>query len=288
MPTLLEAIQLQNEIERKNPSPKSWTYKPEQDKNFIDKAIDNVDKDSFVDNFIGNFLASGADVYGGLTGFAGADETSDAILNRTNKLRGNLAEYVEPGFNWKYLTSKGGLQRSVAEGFGSTLALAPAMALLPESATVAGLGLLGRLGLNKVLSTLATGGAVSRGIAKTIASGAPNAVRYGVTSAPMEAATEGGFVRRENLQNGMSEEDARINSLKTFAANIPLLLATNTAEGLFLGSPIFRGAKKGSRARTAGQIAGRTALESGQNSFEEAAQQIISNINTGKKWNEDQ
>ena len=31
MATLLEAIQLQNEIERKNPSPKSWIYNPKTD-----------------------------------------------------------------------------------------------------------------------------------------------------------------------------------------------------------------------------------------------------------------
>lgn len=179
------------------------------------------------------------------------NDASNAIFNQSEKLRKNLAPTVDADFSWDYITSPGGLTRTLGEAFGSTLALAPAMALTPESLVAGGVGLLGRAGLNKMLTTL---------VAK------------------------GGSVRRENLANGMSEEEARANSIKTALLNVPLLMATNTAEGLLLGAPIFRAAK--SPIRTAGQIAGRTALESGQNSLEETAQEIISNVNTGKKWNE--
>lgn len=90
-------------------------------------------------------------------------------------------------------------------------------------------------------------------------------------STALEAATEAGLVYRENRERGMSERGAQWEATKTFGANALLIYFTQKYG-------IFSEGSKTALKRTIG-----SALQEGT---QESVQQIISNLATGKKWDE--
>jgi hypothetical protein len=246
--------------------------------------LDKADSNTYLGSFANATRKGGAGTYGGIADFAHADDTAKGLNDYAASM--DDPDAVEPGLNWNYITSPHGLTRSVGEAVGSTLALAPAMAVVPESAVGAGVGLLARLGGDAVVKGLVRHGMYTA--AKQAASKAPFAVRYAMTS-PFEAASEGGNTRREILDSGGSERDATLASAGTFAANIPLLTLSNLGEGALLGGAAKIPAKAGAgffrRAVTAPFRAAPTAaLEGLQNGIEEVNQEAISSAMTGKDY----
>ena len=246
--------------------------------------LDKADSNTYLGSFANATRKGGVGTYGGIADFAHADDTAKGLNDYAASM--DDPDAVEPGLNWNYITSPHGLTRSVGEAVGSTLALAPAMAVAPESAVGAGVGLLARLGGDAVVKGLVRHGMYTA--AKQAASKAPFAVRYAMTS-PFEAASEGGNTRREILDSGGSERDATLASAGTFAANIPLLTLSNLGEGALLGGAAKIPAKAGAgffrRAVTAPFRAAPTAaLEGLQNGIEEVYQDAISSAMTGKDY----
>ena len=88
---------------------------------------------------------------------------------------------------------------------------------------------------------------------------------------------EGGETHRELLNRGANEEEATKESLITMGKNIPLLLATNTLEGL----AFFSSLKVSNKAL---KIAGCGAANSSQEQYEEFAQEGIQNAARGEPY----
>ena len=205
---------------------------------------------------------------GNVARFFHADKVADAYGNKANELRVKDEERPAPDFTLDYLLS--GLPVDLGERAGSMAAIAPAMYALPESA-VAGM-------LNPITREMITRGMY--GAAKVFSQLAPNAVRYGLTSAPLEGIMEGGQTRENLLAQGYSDEEATKQSAITAVKNMALLLPTNTLEGLAMFSPLAGAGK----LATAGQIGGRGLLNTAQESYEEFAQEGIQNAAEGKPY----
>ena len=228
-----------------------------------------VGDDNTFTGAIGNrYVSSGSGLIGNAASMLHADTTADAAAKASeataNKNRVSTDDLGE------YFTDPRGFASDATEQLVSTAMIAPFMGLLPEAVAARGVAALGGDALVQALTNRGM-----YGLAKFIAGGAPQAIRYGFTSAPAEEAMEGGETRRELLNRGASEEEATRESLITMGKNIPLLMVTNTLEGLTFFSPL-RGANK------ALQIAGRGAVNSAQEQYEEFAQQGIQNEALGE------
>ncbi|MBQ6298641.1 MAG: glucosaminidase domain-containing protein [Selenomonadaceae bacterium] len=245
--------------------------------NITDAALKNAqnkvdvgDDDTFTGAIGNRFVSSASGLLGNAASMIHADKTADAAIETSestaNKNRVSTDDLGE------YFTNPRGFASDATEQLTSTAMIAPFMALLPEAVAARGLAAFG--------GDAITQGLINRGLygaAKWFAGGAPRAVQYGLTSAPVEGAMEGGETRRELLNQGASEEEATKESLITMGKNVPLLLATNTLEGLAFFSPL-KGANK------ALQIAGRAAVNSAQEQYEEFAQQGIQNAALGEPY----
>ena len=210
-------------------------------------------------------------VHGGIGRMASMlhlDQTADAGYNAAQKTA-NTAP-VSTDDLVEYFTNPRGFISDTGQLVGSMATIVPFMGLLPEATAARGLAALGG-------DTLVQG-LVNRGmygLAKFFASSMPRAVQYGLTSAPIEGAMEGGETRRELLNRGASEEEATRESLIAMGKNVPLLVASNTLEGLSFFSPLRAGNK-------AVQIGGRGLLNSLQQQYEEFVQQGIQNEALGE------
>ena len=246
-------------------------------KNAADKMLDfatnNVDVangDNFSGAFANQLMSGLTGSYGGLASMIHSDKTADALINASESTANKTP--VSTDNLTEYFTNPHGFVSDFGQQAGSMAAIVPFMGLLPEAAVARGIGALGGDAITQAL--------VNRGLynaAKVFAGGAPRAVQYGLTSAPVEGAREGGETRRNLLNQGASEEEATKESLSTMGKNIPLLLATNTLEGLAFFSPL-KGANK------ALQIAGRAAANSAQEQYEEFAQEGIQNAALGEPY----
>lgn len=212
-------------------------------------------------------------VHGGIGRMASMlhlDQTADAGYNAAQKTA-NTAP-VSTDDLVEYFTNPRGFISDTGQLVGSMATIVPFMGLLPEAIAARGLAALGGDALVQ--------GLVNRGmygLAKFFASSMPRAVQYGLTSAPIEGAMEGGETRRELLNRGASEKEATRESLIAMGKNVPLLVASNTLEGLSFFSPLRAGNK-------ALQIGGRGLLNSLQQQYEEFAQQGIQNEALGEPY----
>ncbi len=246
--------------------------------NITDAALQNaqnqleVGNDNTFSGAIGNrFVSSSSGLLGNAASFLHADKTADAAIEASeataNKNRVSTDDLGE------YFTNPRGFASDATEQLTSTAMIAPFMALFPEAAAARAVATFGGDAITQAL--------INRGLygaAKIFAGGAPRAVQYGFTSAPIEGfGFEGGETRRELLNQGASEEEATKESFITGLKNVPLLLATNTLEGLAFFSPL----KVSNKAL---QIAGRSAVNSAQEQYEEFAQEGIQNAARGEPY----
>ena len=254
-----------------------------------------LDSESHLGSFINEGLAGLTGTYGGASRLIHADSLADWLQGHAQEFSDKnaidapgISEIVNnPSSLYEYVTNPHGLTRTAGQFAGSMAAIAPAMALLPESIATGALGIAARFGGNRAMQWLIDKGYTEA--AKTIARNAPWMARYGTSSAAVESAAEGGGVRDESLAQGDSELEATARSLAATGLNLPLLMATNTLEAAALGSRFFKpntGGSGFSRMLTSrpSQFAGRTALESGQNAVEEGAQYGISATTAGKDF----
>ncbi|MBQ7493634.1 MAG: glucosaminidase domain-containing protein, partial [Selenomonadaceae bacterium] len=234
------------------------------------KKVYTANGDNFGGAFANQLMSGLTGSYSGLASMIHADKSADALMkarqateNKTPVSTDDLGEYF---------TNPHGFASDVGQLGGSMAAIAPFMGLAPIGAVTRGVATFGGDAITQAL--------INRGLynaAKIFAGGAPRAVQYGVTSAPIEGAMEGGETRRELLNRGASEEEATRESLITMGKNVPLLLATNTLEGLAFFSPL----KVSNKAL---QIAGRGAVNSAQEQYEEFAQEGIQNAARGEPY----
>lgn len=210
-------------------------------------------------------------VHGGIGRMASMlhlDQTADAGYNAAQRTANTTP--VSTDDLVEYFTNPRGFISDTGQLVGSMATIVPFMELLPGATAARGLAALGG-------DTLVQG-LVNRGmygLAKFFASSMPRAVQYGLTSAPIEGAMEGGETRRELLNRGASEEEATRESLIAMGKNVPLLVASNTLEGLSFFSPLRAGNK-------ALQIGGRGLVNSLQQQYEEFVQQGIQNEALGE------
>ncbi|MGN8831191.1 MuF-C-terminal domain-containing protein [Selenomonas montiformis] len=222
----------------------------------------------------------------------------DPLGDRLNQIAKQTddPDKVDAGFSLDYITNPHGLARSFGNMLGSMAVLAPAAAVVPESAVGVGANAIRKLGGDALASKLA-----QYGLERTAAGVAPaiqNGVRWAATSVP-EALAEGGGVRRQAMELGLDDADAL--AWKTAALNLPLLVGSNFLEGALLGNGILN-VKAPAKWGMAGRMATApvralptAAAESLQNGTEEAYQQAIQNGNTNQeygilpwKWTDDQ
>ncbi len=222
----------------------------------------------------------------------------DPLGDRLNQIAKQTddPDKVDAGFSWDYITNPHGLARSFGNMLGSMAVLAPAAAVVPESAVGFGANAIRKLGGDALASKLSQYG-LERAAAE-VAPAIQNGVRWAATSVP-EALAEGGGVRRQAMELGLDDADAR--AWKTAALNLPLLVGSNFLEGALLGNGILN-AKAPAKWGMAGRMATApvralptAAAESLQNGTEEAYQQAIQNANTNQdygilpwNWTDDQ
>ena len=84
----------------------------------------------------------------------------------------------------------------------------------------------------------------------------------------------------------MTDTDATTAGIEAMLTNLPYLVGSNFVESMALGAPLGKfGESRVTRGlATGGQIAGRSALQGVNQSFEEAIQKAISNAYTGKEY----
>lgn len=237
--------------------------------------IEVGENDTYSGSF-GNAFGSGAyGVFGGLAIILHSDKAASAFNQAVQELAEQNA--IDPEFSWEYLSDPRGLTRSFGQMLSSMAAIAPTMLAMPETTAARGIAALAGDAITQAL--------VNRGLynaAKVFAEGAQNAFRYAATSAPVEGLAEGGHVRTDLLNEGYSDEEATKRSINTALANIPVLAASNFAEGLLLGAPLFK--TSGSVAKNVGQGVARWQLNSLQQALEESTQKGISNWQTDKTY----
>ena len=232
-----------------------------------------ADEDSTVGAFSNALTGAYTGGMGNLAGMLGLNKAANTGYTVAKKTANDAP--VSTDNLWGYFTNPRGFASDFGQQLGSMASIAQFMPLAPEAAIGRGVAALGGDAITQAL--------VNRGLynaAKVFATSAPGAVRYGLTSAPIEGLMEGYPVYRESLEQGDSDEEAYRKALVTAGKNIPLLFATNTLEGLTLTSPLI----KGSRFFKAKQIGGRGALNSLQEQFEEGTQQAIQNEQLGKTF----
>ena len=185
--------------------------------------VDTSDDGSVHDVFANGFLSNFLGNYGNLARMIHADKSADAMIKASESLANK--QRVSTDDLGEYFTNPYGFVSDFANLGGSMIAAAPFSAALPIRAL-------------------------------------PLALRYGAGAGLFESAVEGGETRGNLLAGGASEDEATRASLVTAGKNLPLLLATNSLEGLALLSPPG-GANK------LLQIGGRAALNSAQEQYEE-------------------
>lgn len=174
------------------------------------------------------FKHGGYGVYQGIARMLHSDKAADSLNQVLKDL--DDKEAIEPELSWEYITSPHGWIRDIFDAGGSMAALLPAMGIMPESA---GGGIAAALGGDALTQFLINRGLY--GAAKQFAKVAPNAVRYGLTSPWVEGFSEGGNTRESAIGQGLSEDAATKRSIYSWLANVPVLTASNTLEGLLLG-----------------------------------------------------
>lgn len=262
------------------------------------REIKPFDNSTYTGAFANAFNAGVSGVVGGIADLLHADNIGDMYNRAGNAYQDNQA--IDAGFNTDYLASPHGLTRDVGNTLGSMAALAPAMALLPESA----MPWVARIGGNKVIQGLINAGksdvakkivanvpygeqivnALTYGVAKRTAKVAPFAASYAMTAIP-EAMSEGGGVRRDAMNKGYDDPDAR--AWKATAMNLPLLAGSKLMEGFLLGGGALINSPKNALARYISApfraVPGAVA-NAGQNGLEEVYQTAISNSQTGEDY----
>lgn len=237
--------------------------------------------DGILSNVWKGFKSGGAGVYGGIADIAHLDSAGN-YLNDVVKSNQRSKDY-DSIFSLDYWLNPSGAAYDAGNTIGSMAALAPAAFLLPETAVAGGAtaitGLLGRLGARQLVNTAARK-AATEAAAKTF-------IRGAATAAP-ESLSEGGNVRREAIEKGLPDADAR--AWKTAAMNLPTLALSNGLEYMLLGGKAFHpSAKAGeSIAQRAVKAPFRAAPAIGanavQNAGEELIQQTISDAQTDQPW----
>ena len=228
------------------------------------------DNDTYTGSARNAYDSGFLNVYSGLASMAHADKSASALDKATQSLTDETP--VDPAFSLNYLLSPHGLTRSAANILGSMGAIMPSMAIAPESATV-GVG-------NAITRALINRGLY--GAAKKFAPRGAEIVRYSMTSPWVEGASEGGFARRDALEQGLSEDEATKRSIYTMGANVPALMASNFAEGLLLGLPFLN--SSGSVAQKVVEAGIRQQLNSAQQAIEEGTQRGIQNWQAGRDY----
>lgn len=262
------------------------------------REIKPFDNSTYTGAFANAFNAGVSGVVGGIADLLHADNIGDMYNRASNAYQDDQA--IDAGFNTDYLASPHGLTRDVGNTLGSMAALAPAMALLPESA----MPWVARIGGNKVIQGLINAGksdvakkivanvpygeqivnALTYGVAKRTAKVAPFAASYAMTAIP-EAMSEGGGVRRDAMNKGYDDPDAR--AWKATAMNLPLLAGSKLMEGFLLGGGALINSPKNALARYISapfRAAPGAAANAGQNGLEEVYQTAISNSQTGEDY----
>ena len=126
-------------------------------------------------------------------------------------------------------------------------------------------------GIGSALTFFIPGVGVARGVTFLARVSPAMALFFGnVASSALESASEAGTVYDENIDKGKNKEEASNEAEKTFWANSVLILVTNKF-GVF-----------GESATKLKKILASSSLEG----LQEYAQQIISNVNTGRPWDE--
>ena len=199
-----------------------------------------------------------------------ADKSASALDKAAQSLTDQTP--VAPAFSLNYALSPHGLTRSTANLLGSMAGIVPSMVMVPESVPV-GVG-------NAVTRALINRGLY--GAAKKFAPRGADIIRYSMTLPLVESASEGGFSRREALEQGLSEDEATRRSLYTMITNVPVLMASNFIEDLLLGMPLLN--KGGSLARKVVEAGIRQQLNSAQQAHEESIQRGIQNWQAGRDY----
>lgn len=213
---------------------------------------------------------------GNLLDMLGADKAGGALNEISQATHVRDDERPAPELSLDYILH--GLPVDTAQLAGSMTSIVPFMGLAPEALVARGVMGLGGSALERYL--------LSRGLptaAKMVRTGLPQAARYGLTSAPVEGIMEGGDLRRQLLAQGYSPEEATKRAWIAAGENIPMLMATNTLEGLSYFTPLAPLRSLGKLGKGI-QIGGRGLFNAGQEATEEAWQEAIQANQLGRDW----
>ena len=230
------------------------------------------------DNYSGAFANAMQGAYlggiGNLAEMAGSENTSYA-LDKIAKARANQKPVSTENLV-EYFTNPRGFMSDTGQLVGSMASIAQFMPFAPEAIIGRVVAALGGDALAQAL--------VNRGMyqaARLLANNAPQMARYGLTSAPVEGIMEGGDTRRELIKKGYDEAEANRRAWNTALENVPLLLTTNSLEGLAM---LGKFGKIANKADIAKNIAGRMSANSLQEQIEEGYQQGIQNQQLDKPY----
>ena len=261
------------------------------------------DTNSYASSIARGVKSGMSNVFGGLADMGGFQKAG----NYFNEAAENSAAQ-RPDYQWlehplDYLVNPQGALYDVSSGLGSSLAIAPAAALVPEGVAAGGAGLLSRFlgglgtkaanaGLNRIgssVSNWATSQAGKNALQSYVAGS--------LGTAPVEALSEGGAVLRDAQEQGL--DDPRGRAWAATMENMPLLLGSNGLEMGLLRGKLFNNPSApyagiverilgtpGSRATTnlGSRIAPAIGAGMAQNAGEEFYQQAIQNANTNKDY----
>ena len=254
---------------------------------FGDKALDVGSKRLTVDDydtFSGAFMNStGSGFYGslgGLADFIGDRKSANALNNAAAALYNRDRVSTDDGYG-NYFSNPRGLTSDFGQLLGSQLAIMPA-GFTPTGVVGRFFGeIAAKAGGSALVNYLIKNGAYRT--AKFAASEVPKLASYGAKSGAVESMMEGGGVLREALDAGYSPEEARALANRAALYNLPLLMGTNTLEAIGMFSPLGKFSKLGRLSKPA-QIAGRMAMNSGQEQVEEAMQRGIEDAVMGREY----
>lgn len=258
----------------------------------IDRIIRSINKmdNGYAKEFQKGFTGGGAGVYRGISGLAGgvadfvhdgfgdaigANDTTSAMDRLMNSLSDRTPVKFEYDNLYDYVTNPHGLARDFGNQAGSMAAMLPFA------------GAFGRVAGS---AASAIGSKILPGATAKAAQYISNSpfLKYGLTTAPVEATAEGGNARLDMIKVGADKNEALLSGLETAAGNLPLLAISNTLEGKILGGKLVPRGPKGiignvatAPIRSIPNVAGGGL----QQATEEYLQDAISSAATGK-WDE--
>ena len=278
---------------------------PKQPQNILSPVASGRRQNNIVEGFISGAKAQGSGLLGGLASWAGGENAVTNYLDEV--MRDNQRDREFDGYSWDYFTDPSGFAYDLGGLLGSQGAMAavtlPLMAIPGVNAGVAGAAsALPRLLASRAVTNKAAQYGLENALKKGIQASTVSSplVKYGITSAPVEAFSEGGQAIKRAVQEGY--ENPYMQGLEVAAKNMPVLLAGNALEmGLlgrgFAGLKGVAGESIGKRAakgipHIAGYGAAQGLLQSGEEVMQERAQESTFGDPTGgflpSSWTEDE